>query len=178
MRINGNRQILRGIDGGPRQRWIGCFRKQLTCAKTFFHLHHLSLRSAPPTSALRAPPSKGRMDRYTQNAPHSRPFLWKGLSSEARRGWLPPYVEKCVSPVSLSPPLSGIALYKNRRKAPHLLAFPIGEGGPRQRWIGCFRMQHKCAALSPVLPSIFHTIVTLSAPAGHLPLEGKATIRE
>ena len=39
-------------------------------------------------------------------------------------------------------------------------------------------MQHKCAALSPVLPSIFHTIVTLSAPAGHLPLEGKATIRE
>ena len=40
---------------------------------------------------------------------------------------------------------SGIAVYKNRRKAPHLLAFPIGEGGPRQRWIGCFRMQHKCA---------------------------------
>ena len=39
-------------------------------------------------------------------------------------------------------------------------------------------MQHKCAALSPVLPSIFHTIVTLSAPAGHLPLEGKAAIRE
>ena len=72
----------------------------------------------------------------------------------------------------------GIALYKNRREASHLLAFPIGEGEPRQRWIGCFRMQHKCAALSPVLPSIFHTIVTLSAPAGHLPLEGKAAIRE
>ena len=30
----------------------------------------------------------------------------------------------------------------------------------------------------PVLPSVFHTIVTLSAPAGHLPLEGKAAIRE
>ena len=43
----------------------------------------------------------------------------------------------------------GIALYKNRREASHLLAFPIGEGGPRQRWIGCFRMQHKCAALFP-----------------------------
>ena len=27
-------------------------------------------------------------------------------------------------------------------------------------------------------PSVFHTIVTLSAPAGHLPLEGKAAIRE
>ena len=42
----------------------------------------------------------------------------------------------------------------------------------------CFRKQHKCVSLSPVLPSVFHTIVTLSAPAGHLPLEGKATIRE
>ena len=30
----------------------------------------------------------------------------------------------------------------------------------------------------PVLPSVFHTIVTLSAPAGHLPLEWKAAIRE
>ena len=30
----------------------------------------------------------------------------------------------------------------------------------------------------PVLPAVFHTIVTPSAPAGHLPLEGKAAIRE
>ena len=29
---------------------------------------------------------------------------------------------------------------------------PHGEGGPRQRWIGCFRMQNKCASLLPVLP--------------------------
>ena len=29
-----------------------------------------------------------------------------------------------------------------------------------------------------LIPAVFHTIVTLSAPAGHLPLEGKATIRE
>ena len=42
----------------------------------------------------------------------------------------------------------------------------------------CFRKQHKCASLSPMRPSVFHTIVTLSAPAGHLSLEGKATIRE
>ena len=33
-------------------------------------------------------------------------------------------------------------------------------------------------AFSYYYPSIFHTIVTLSAPAGHLPLEGKAAIRE
>ena len=30
----------------------------------------------------------------------------------------------------------------------------------------------------PVLPTVFHAIVTLSAPAGHLPLEWKAAIRE
>ena len=75
-------------------------------------------------------------------------------------------------------PLSGIAPIKKAAKAPPYKPSPHGEGGPRQRWIGCFRMQHKCAALSTVLPSIFHTVVTLSAPAGHLPLEGKATIRE
>ena len=69
--------------------------------------HHLSLRSAPLTSALRAPPSKGRRDRYTQNAPHSRPFLWKGLPGVARRGWLPPYFGNAFSPISLLfPPLS------------------------------------------------------------------------
>ena len=75
-------------------------------------------------------------------------------------------------------PLSGIAPIKKAAKAPPYKPSPHGEGGPHQRWIGCFRMQHKCASLSPILPSVFHTIVTLSAPAGHLPLEGKAAIRE
>ena len=75
-------------------------------------------------------------------------------------------------------PLSGIAPIKKAAKAPPYKPSPHGEGGPRQRWIGCFRMQHKCASLSPILPSVFHTIVTLSAPAGHLPLEGKAAIRD
>ena len=75
-------------------------------------------------------------------------------------------------------PLSGIAPIKKAAKAPPYKPSPHGEGGPRQRWIGCFRMQHKCASLSTILPSVFHTIVTLSAPAGHLPLEGKATMRE
>ena len=71
-------------------------------------------------------------------------------------------------------PLSGIAPIKKAAKAPPYKPSPHGEGGPRQRWIGCFHMQHKYASLSPILPSVFHTIVTLSAPAGHLPLEGKA----
>ena len=55
---------------------------------------------------------------------------------------------------------------------------PHGKGGPHQRWIGCYRKQHKCASLFPVLPSVFHTMSALSAPAGHLPLDGKAAIRE
>ena len=29
-----------------------------------------------------------------------------------------------------------------------------------------------------LIPSVFHAIVTLSAPAGHLPLEGKAAMRD
>ena len=67
---------------------------------------------------------------------------------------------------------------KKAAKPPPYKPSPHGEGGPRQRWIGCFRMQNKCASLSPILPAVFHSIVTLSAPAGHLPLEGKAAIRE
>ena len=75
-------------------------------------------------------------------------------------------------------PLPGIAPIKKAAKPSPYKPSPHGEGGPRQRWIGCFRMQHKCASLSTILPSVFHTIVTLSAPAGHLPLEEKAAIRE
>ena len=67
---------------------------------------------------------------------------------------------------------------KKAAKPPPYKPSPHGEGGPRQRWIGCSRMQNKCASLSPILPAVFHTIVTLSAPAGHLSLEGKAAIRE
>ena len=48
-------------------------------------------------------------------------------------------------------PLSGIALYKNRRS-------------------GAFINRR----LETLLPALFHTASTLSAPSGHLPLEGKA----
>ena len=34
------------------------------------------------------------------------------------------------------------------------------------------------ASASPLSSSVFHAACALSAPAGHLPLEGKATIRE
>ena len=35
-------------------------------------------------------------------------------------------------------PHAGKALYREKRYS-RIAAFPIGEGGPRQRWIGCFR---------------------------------------
>ena len=63
-------------------------------------------------------------------------------------------------------------------EAASLQAFPAWGRGTASAVLGCFRMQNKCAALSPILPAVVHTIVTLSAPAGHLPLEGKAAIRE
>ena len=43
---------------------------------------------------------------------------------------------------------------------------PHGEGGPCQRWIGCFRMQHKCASLSPVLPIYLSYHVCPIRPCG------------
>ena len=73
--------------------------------------------------------------------------------------------------------LPGIAQSKRRQSRLHT-SLPHRGRGTASAAFGCFRKQHKCVSLSPVLPSVFHTIVTLSAPAGHLPLEGKATIRE
>ena len=129
------------------------------CAKTFFHLHHpLSCRSAPPTSALRAPPSKGRRDRYTRNAPHSRPFLWKGLSSVARRGWLPTYVGNVFPPY---------------RYPHHFRTSPFIKINAERRSGALIN-----DVLETLLPTLFHTACALSAPTGHLPLEGKAAIRE
>ena len=55
---------------------------------------------------------------------------------------------------------------------------PHGEGGPRQRRACAFVCRTTAPRCSLYYPSVFHTIVTLSAPAGHLPLEGKATMRE
>ena len=36
------------------------------------------------------------------------------------------------------------------------------------------RFPHMCRGTSPLSSSVFHTMSALSAPAGHLPLEGKA----
>ena len=67
----------------------------------------------------------------------------------------------------------GHRLIKKSGKAATIQAFPALGRETVSSALGCFRMQNKCASLSPVLPTVFHAIVTLSAPAGHLPLEGK-----
>ena len=72
----------------------------------------------------------------------------------------------------------GHRLIKKSGKAATIQAFPALGRETVSSALGCFRMQNKCASLSPVLPTVFHAIVTLSAPAGHLPLEGKAAIRD
>ena len=57
---------------------------------------------------------------------------------------------------------------------PPPLCFPIGEGGPRQRRSGAAVYR----PLETIFSALFHPAPALSAPSGHLPLEGKATIRE
>ena len=52
-----------------------------------------------------------------------------------------------------------------------------GEGGPRQRWIGFFRKQHKCASLFPILSIYLSYHSHPIRPCGAPTLEGKAAIR-
>ena len=172
-------------EGGPRQRRSGAlvYRRLETHFPTY-----LSYRYPHPTSA----PS-GHLLPMEGGSIHASPFLWKGLPSAARRGWLPfsaakplplclPHwgrgtasaVDRVLSLIAdlrrisslffipLVPyparsarhlPLEGKALFV-RIVFPHMhvfaltmrekrysrfVAFPIGEGGPRQRWIGCSR---------------------------------------
>ena len=61
-------------------------------------------------------------------------------------------------------------------KAATIQAFPALGRETVSSALGCFRKQHKCASLSTILPS-FMPCLPYPAPAGHLPLEGKAAIR-
>ena len=62
----------------------------------------------------------------------------------------------------------GVGFFLRRSRL--LFAFPLGEGGPRQRRSGAAVN----AVLETIFPALFHTASPLSAPSGHLPLEGKA----
>ena len=58
-----------------------------------------------------------------------------------------------------------------------LQAFPAWGRGTASAALGCFRMQHKCAALFPVLPIYLSCHVCPIRPCGAPTLEGKAAIR-
>ena len=74
-------------------------------------------------------------------------------------------------------PLSGIAPIKKAAKPLPYKPSPHGEGGPRQRWIGFFRKQHKCASLFPILSIYLSYHSHPIRPCGAPTLEGKAAIR-
>ena len=59
----------------------------------------------------------------------------------------------------------------------NLIALPAWGRGTASAALGCFRMQHKCAALFPVLPIYLSCHVCPIRPCGAPTLEGKAAIR-
>ena len=50
-----------------------------------------------------------------------------------------PHAGKALSVVILFPHMRVFVLTMREKRYPRIVAFPIGEGGPRQRWIGCSR---------------------------------------
>ena len=81
-----------------------------------------------------------------------------------------PLEGKALSVVILFSHMRVFALTLWGKRYSRIAAFPIGEGGPRQRRSGTFVN----GALEMIFPALFHTASALSAPTGHLPLEGKA----
>ena len=67
---------------------------------------------------------------------------------------------------------------KRGSKAATIQAFPAWGKGTASAMDRVLSLAVQMHLSFPVLPAVFHTIVTLSAPAGHLSLEGKATMRE
>ena len=50
-----------------------------------------------------------------------------------------PHAGKALSVGIVLPHMHVFALTVREKRYARIVAFPIGEGGPRQRWIGCFR---------------------------------------
>ena len=88
-----------------------------------------------------------------------RPLPWKGLPSAARRGWL--------SLLAAEPPPPCLP-HRGRGTAPavdRVLSLIVD----LRRFLF-----HLYRLLETIPLALFHTARTLSAPSGHLPLEGKA----
>ena len=99
-------------------------------------------------------------------------FLWKEVPRRGG-GW----------------PRETVLPHSGKPTPPRFARLPLPEEGARmifqETLIQSFsfavrdsRFPHMCRGTSPLSSSVFHTACALSAPAGHLPLEGKAAIRE
>ena len=75
-------------------------------------------------------------------------------------------------------PLSGIAPIKKGGEGASIQAFPAWGRGTASAVDRVLSYAAQMRLSFPVLPAVFHSMSALSAPAGHLPLEGKAAIRE
>ena len=81
-----------------------------------------------------------------------------------------PLEGKALSVVILFSHMRVFALTLWGKRCSRIAAFPIEEGGPRQRRSGTFVN----GALEMIFLALFPAASALSAPTGHLPLEGKA----
>ena len=127
---------------------------------SIYIIFHSFLRRQPPPCGHLLP-KEGGID--TLETTHIlAPSSGRGCLAQ-RDGVGSPVCWKCVSPVSLSPPLSDIALYKkSTRSGARVLSLAVD----------------LCKNVFPSVSSVFHATSALSALSGHLPLEGKAPIRE
>ena len=114
-------------EGGPRQRWIRVLSLMAYLRRSspifFIPLSPSNLRP------FGAPPSIGRRERPRE------PLPLEGAAERSEAGLASFLGGEAAS--SLPSPF-GKALCREKRYS-RIAAFPIGEGGPRQRWIGCFR---------------------------------------
>ena len=98
-------------------------------------------------------------------------FLWKEVPRRGG-GW----------------PRETVLPHSGKPTPPRFARLPLPEEGARMIFketliqslsfpVRVSRFPHMCRAV-PLFSSVFHTACALSAPAGHLPLEGKAAIRD
>ena len=107
--LENGKTLHQGIVSAKRH--VGCIPLYKKDFSLSLEMTIREMRYPHPTSA----PS-GHLLPEEGGSVHASPFPWKGLPSAARRGWLSFW-----------------------RRSRLLFAFPIGEGGPRQRWIGYSR---------------------------------------
>ena len=86
-------------------------------------------------------PAVGRVLSQTAYLKRSFPLFFIPLVPyPARSARHLPHAGKALSVIILFPHMRVFVLTMREKRCSRIVAFPIGEGGPRQRWIGCFRI--------------------------------------